>query len=91
MADLLPIGAFFTLHLSQGIGNAAPQVIASAIFFVVLAVQAFLHLHLLNKRYPERGEKNIWDALAVTFLAFVTFWLIVIALIVWAMNSEVQY
>jgi len=89
MADLLPIGAFFMLHMASGIGNVAPQIIASAIFFLVLCGQAFLHLHLLTHRYPERGEKNVWDTLAVTFLAFATFWAIVISLILWT-NSSVS-
>ena len=87
VADLLPITAFFLLHMSQGIGNVAPQIIGSALFFIILAAQAFLHLHLLGKRYPEQENRNIWSALTVTLLVFLTYWLIVIGVIVWTVSS----
>ncbi|MBE3066362.1 MAG: hypothetical protein IMZ73_02870, partial [Chloroflexi bacterium] len=50
----------------------------------------FLHLSQLNKRYPERGDRNIWTTLAVTLLAFVTLPVIVMALIFWAMSTPPQ-
>jgi len=91
MADLLPVGAFMMLHMVRGIGNLAPQIIASSIFFIILSAQAFLHLHFIGKYYPERGDKNIWSVLTVTLLAFFTLPAIIIALLVWATSGPVKY
>ena len=87
MADLLPIAAFFLLHMSQGLGNVAPQIIGSALFFIILAAQAFLHLHILGKLFPGQENRNVWTALTVTLLVFLTYWLIVIGVIVWTIGS----
>ncbi len=90
ITDLLPISAFFALHMSQGIGNLAPQIISSGLFFIILAGQAFLHLHILHKRYPGQENKNIRSALTVTLLVFLTYWLIIIGAIIWVISSPGQ-
>lgn len=90
LADVLPIILFLLLHMVQGLAAVAPQIIATALAFFILSGQAFLHLSRLNKRYPERGDRNVWTTLAVTLLAFVTLPVIVMALILWAMSTPPQ-
>ncbi|MHB0867458.1 MAG: hypothetical protein ACYC6B_08865 [Thermoleophilia bacterium] len=90
LADVLPIFLFLMLHMVEGLSAVAPQLIATALSCFILCVQAFLHLSQLNKRYPERGDRNIWSTLGVTFLVFVTLPVIVLALIVWAMSFMIQ-
>jgi hypothetical protein len=84
LAGLVPLTAFFTLHQSQSMGSAAPVIISMGILFLIIAVQAFIHLHLLDQRYPERKHNNVWTTLIVTGLALLTLPVILFALTFWA-------
>jgi len=87
LVDLLPLGVFFRLHGTELFGTVAPTIIASALFFILIAVQAFAHLHQMHKRYPGSEESNVWTTLVVTFLVAITFPAIVAVLIAWVLSS----
>ncbi len=87
IADLLPIGIFYRLHTIGGMGSALPQIVASALFFILICIQAFAHLHQMNKRFPDQEDRNVWTTMIVTGLVVLTFWLIIAGLIFWATSS----
>ncbi len=84
VADLPPILLFFLMHRYGVLGALGPQIVATVIFFALLCGQAFLHLRFLNRKYPDRQQRNPWLTILVTVLTFATFWLIVLDLILWA-------
>lgn len=91
VVDLPPILIFFLLHRFNLLGSLAPQVIATILFLGLMLGQGYLHLHLLNRRYPEDGDRNAWTMLAVSVAAFATFWIIIIVLIAWATSRAVEF
>jgi len=90
VVDMLPILFFFLMHRFDMLGSLAPQVIATLLFIVLIGGQALFHLHFLNRIDPSRADKNIWTMIAVSVLVFVTYWLIIIGMIVWAVNALKQ-
>ncbi|MHB9111039.1 MAG: hypothetical protein ACYC4D_00170 [Thermoleophilia bacterium] len=91
VVDVPPILIFFLLHRFDLLGSLAPQVIATFLFLGLLVGQGYLHLHLLNRRYPQNADRNVWTMLAVSVATFATFWIIIIALIAWATSRMVEF
>lgn len=90
VVDMLPILFFFLMHRFDLLGSLAPQVIATLLFIVLIGGQASFHLHFLNRIDPTRADKNIWTMIATSVLVFITYWLIIISMIVWAVNAPKQ-
>ncbi|MBI5871035.1 MAG: hypothetical protein HZB44_08825 [Actinobacteria bacterium] len=91
LVDIPPILLFFLMHRFNLLGSLAPQIMATFLFLGLMAGQAYLHLHLLNRRFPQDGDKNAWTMITVSLAAFATFWIIVIALIAWATNRSTGF
>jgi len=90
VVDIPPILVFFLLHRFNLMGSLAPQFIATFLFLALLLGQGILFLRILNKRYPEDSDKNIWTMLAVSVFAFATFWFIILGLIGWATSKAME-
>lgn len=91
LVDIPPILLFFLMHRFSLLGSLAPQVIATFLFLGLMVGQGYLHLHLLNKRYQEQGDKNAWTMITVSLATFATFWIIVIAMIAWATSRSAGF
>jgi len=91
LVDIPPILIFFLMHRFNLLGSLAPQIIATALFLTLMAGQGYLHLRLLNRRYPQEADRNAWTMLAVSVVSFATFWIVIIALITWATSKTVEF
>ena len=90
VVDMVPILFFFLMHRFDLLGSLAPQVIATLLFLVLIGGQAFFHLHFLNRMDPSRADRNVWTMIATSALVFLTYWVIIISMIVWAVNAPQQ-
>lgn len=91
VVDMPPILIFFLMHRFNLMGSLAPQVIATLLFLGLMVVQGYLFLQLLNRRHPGEIDKNAWTTMMVSVAAFVTFWLIIILLIIWATSRAAEF
>lgn len=90
VVDMVPILFFFLMHRFDLLGSLAPQLIATLLFLVLIGGQAFFHLHFLNRIDPSRADRNVWTMIAMSALVFLTYWVIIISMIVWAVNAPQQ-
>ncbi len=90
IVDIPPILVFFLMHRFNLLGSLAPQIISTFLFLALLCGQAILYLYFLKRRDPLQVDKNVWTMLAVTVLVFVTFWIIIVGLIIWATTATKQ-
>jgi len=90
LVDVLSFMVFFLLHGAGSVGTKAPFVIAAALFFTLVTVQAFLHLYILERRSPERERANVWTVILVTSLGFATMPLLIAGLMVAALKTPMQ-
>lgn len=91
VADVPPILVFFLLHRYNLLGSLAPQVVSTFMFLGLLVGQSYLHLRMLNRRFPREGDRNTWTMIAMNIAAFATFWIIIIALIAWATSRTAEF
>ena len=88
LADVLSLTVFFLLHGAGSLGNTAPLIIAATFFFLILTAQAFLHLYILERRYPGRERANVWMVIVVTSGGFLTMPLLIAGLMVLALHAS---